>query len=327
MLNAQAADVYTDFNGLAKLKTAAKKDSPEALKAAAKQFEAIFLNTILKGMRAAKLAEGALDNDQSKFYNEMYDQQLAVHLAGKPGIGLANLIEKQLQPKTQDDVVAGDKLALSDYFHQPVTAASVHQGIAKNPNGVMIKPLVIRDQAPLNMTEIPFNSNRNAPLTSAQAFVEELYPYAQQAGRALGVDPKALLAQAALETGWGRSVIKNPDGSSSFNLFNIKADKSWQGRQARVSTLEYEQGAMQKVNAGFRSYNSYQESFDDYVDFIRDNPRYAEALKNNASPRQYLRELQQAGYATDPRYADKVMGIYQSETFDTVAPERIVAMN
>jgi flagellar protein FlgJ len=146
-----------------------------------------------------------------------------------------------------------------------------------------------------------------------QMFMNQLLPHAQQAADKLGVDANILLAQAALETGWGQSVIKNDQGKSSFNLFNIKADKSWTGQQARVSTLEYADGMARKEMAGFRSYDSYKASFDDYVDFIKSNPRYNEALKKADNAAQYVRELQKAGYATDPRYAEKIMNIYHSQ--------------
>jgi flagellar protein FlgJ len=143
----------------------------------------------------------------------------------------------------------------------------------------------------------------------------------------VGVEPKVILAQAALETGWGRSLIKNGNGSNSFNLFNIKADKSWQGKQAQVSTLEFDQGVAKKVNAGFRSYDSFQESFKDYVDFIKSNPRYGDALKKVGNAEQYMHELQRAGYATDPKYANKVMNIYQSSTMTEFEPDIVMAMN
>jgi flagellar protein FlgJ len=143
--------------------------------------------------------------------------------------------------------------------------------------------------------------------------MDNLLPHARQAARELGVDANLLLAQAALETGWGQSVIKNNQGDSSFNLFNIKADKSWQGKQTKVATLEYDGDVAKKTMAGFRSYGSYKDSFDDYVNFIKSNPRYSDALKKVGSPAHYIRELQQAGYATDPRYAEKVMSIYRSQ--------------
>lgn len=318
MLNTHNADVYTDFNGLAKLKTQARKESPEALKEAAKQFEAIFLNNILKSMRQAKLADGALDNDQSKFYSDMYDQQLAVHLSGTPGVGLADLIVKQLSP----DKSEGEKKTVSDYRDEAgVALTAVNDGQAR------IRAYSYRDRPLGEMTEISLQSDQDQSISSAEEFVRQLHPYAQQAARALGVEPRALLAQAALETGWGRSLIKNGNGSNSYNLFNIKAGKSWQGKQARISTLEFEQGVAKKVNAGFRSYNSFQESFQDYVDFIKNNPRYADALKKAGNAEHYMRELQQAGYATDPKYADKVMSIYQSDTMAQFRPDNIVAMN
>ncbi len=141
------------------------------------------------------------------------------------------------------------------------------------------------------------------------------------------MEPKVILAQAALETGWGRSLIKNSNGSNSFNLFNIKADKSWQGKQAQVATLEFDQGIAKKVNAGFRSYDSFEESFKDYVDFIKSNPRYGDALKKAGNAEQYMHELQRAGYATDPKYANKVMSIYQGNTMAEFEPDIIMAMN
>jgi flagellar protein FlgJ len=137
-------------------------------------------------------------------------------------------------------------------------------------------------------------------------------PHAQQVGAELGVDPSLLVAQAALETGWGRSIIRNSDGSSSHNLFNIKAHRSWDGPVASVRTREYLGGAASMVRAEFRSYDSFQESFRDYVDFLRTNPRYRTALTQTRDPEAFARSLQAAGYATDPSYADKVMRIYDT---------------
>lgn len=348
MLNVQHADVYADFSGLAKLKTQARKDSPEALREVARQFEAIFLSNMLKGMRDAKLADGITDNDQSKFYNDMYDKQLAVHLSGKPGVGLADLIVKQLG---HDEQPANEKRALDDYLNRSTAALntlSQHVGYASRTSteqkvndaytttdnrvssyadGQVIINAYIHDSSPLNgMTEIPLNNDHTKPIQSAEDFVRQLRPYAEQAAKELGVEPRVLLAQAALETGWGHSLIKNSNGSNSFNLFNIKADKSWQGKQAQVSTLEFEQGIAKKVNAGFRSYASFQESFQDYVGFIKTNPRYGDALKQAGNGERYLHELQRAGYATDPNYANKIMNIYHSNAMNGFEPETVVAM-
>lgn len=327
MLNVNNADVYTDFSGLANLKTQARKNSPEALKEVAKQFEAIFLNNVLKGMREAKLADGIMDNDQSKFYNDMYDQQLAVHLSGKPGVGLADLIVKQLSHGQPDN----KKMGIEDYLNR---SGSSRKAISQYPNAVdkhvgyasRTPGQKVRDAYPTAMAEIPLKNNHALPIQSAEDFLQTLYPYAERAAKELGVEPKVLLAQAALETGWGRSLIKNSDGGSSFNLFNIKASKAWHGKQAQVPTLEFEQGIAKKVTAGFRSYASFQESFQDYVDFIKSNPRYGDALQQAGNGERYLRELQRAGYATDPGYANKVMGIYHGDMMAEFGPQTVVAL-
>jgi flagellar protein FlgJ len=295
--------VYNDFSQFSKLKTEAKTDSPAAIKKVAQQFEALFLNNILKGMRSGQLAEGVFDSSQSKSYNEMYDQQLSQHLAGKPGMGLADLIVKQLSPKAPNP----HPQTLEDYLNNPVT-------IVRTPDG-----LIFGNEADDDENETAFKNGRSKPIQAAVDFVRELLPYAQQAAKTLGIHPNALLAQAALESGWGNSVIKNSDGSSSHNLFNIKADRSWRGKQAEVSALEFDQGIARRMRSGFRSYSSYQESFNDYVHFIKNNPRYESALTKTSNVGQYMRELQRAGYATDPSYADKVLHIYQSNALNLFA--------
>lgn len=301
MLSSHYADVYTDFNGIAKLKQEATKNSPEALKEAAKQFEALFLGNILKNMRSAKLAEGLMDSSQTQFFHEMYDQQLAVHIAGKSDLGLAELIVKQLKPEPAGHLT---QQTLKDYLAQPITALK--------PSGVKLRALSDAPSISGEMTAIGFSEDNNE-VTPTHSFIRELQPYAEQAARELGVHPKALLAQAALETGWGKSCLRQRDGSNTYNLFNIKADKSWTGKQTKVVALEFDQGVAKKVSSGFRSYASYQESFQDYVNFIKSNPRYRDALQQAANPARYMHELQQAGYATDPRYAEKVMQIFHSD--------------
>ncbi len=309
-LNASAQSNAYDFSEFTKLKKESKDHSPEALKQVAKQFEALFLNNILKSMRSAKLAEGAFESDQSDTYNQMYDQQLSVHLAGKPGVGLADLIVKQLTPKPANP----NPQSLEAYLNNPVTSV-------KMPNGFMFN----NNEFDGN-DEMAFKNRHGVPISSAVDFVKQLQPFAQQAAKSLGIDPNALLAQAALESGWGNSVIKNADGTSSYNLFNIKADRSWRGKQSQVSTLEFDQGIARRVSSGFRAYNSFQESFNDYVNFIRNNPRYDTALTKVNNAGQYMRELQRAGYATDPSYADKVMHIYQSNALNLFAENTALAV-
>jgi flagellar protein FlgJ len=145
--------------------------------------------------------------------------------------------------------------------------------------------------------------------SSADDFVATMLPMAQQAAQRIGIDPRYLVAQAALETGWGKSVMRQQDGSSSHNLFGIKAGSSWQGAQARAITSEFRNGQMVKETAAFRSYDSYQDSFHDLVTLLQSNNRYQEVLKVADKPEQFVRELQKAGYATDPDYASKISQI------------------
>ncbi|WP_347904723.1 flagellar assembly peptidoglycan hydrolase FlgJ [Pseudomonas purpurea] len=145
--------------------------------------------------------------------------------------------------------------------------------------------------------------------SSSDEFVATMLPMAQQAADRIGVDPRYLVAQAALETGWGKSVMRQQDGSSSHNLFGIKAGRSWQGDSARAITSEFRNGAMVKETAEFRSYASYQDSFHDLVTLLQSNNRYQEVLKSADNPEQFVRELQKAGYATDPDYASKISQI------------------
>lgn len=142
-------------------------------------------------------------------------------------------------------------------------------------------------------------------------FVATMLPMAEQAAKRIGIDPRYLVAQAALETGWGKSVMRNSDGSSSHNLFGIKATGNWQGEQARAITSEFRDGQFVKETAAFRSYDSYQDSFHDLVTLLQSNPRYQGALDSADNPEQFARELQKAGYATDPGYARKIISIAQ----------------
>ncbi len=301
MLSTQYADVYTDLAGLKQLKTEAKSKTPEAIKEVAKQFESVFISMVLKSMRNVKLADGILDNKQSDFYRDMYDQQLSVHLSGEGGLGLADIIEKQLNPDQSTGIVSGQKIG--DYSRQVLI-----RNITNKLEEVTNKPKLITEKP---IESVPIQA-KHEQIQSADDFVNQLQTYAEQAAHQLGLDPHVLLAQSALETGWGQSVIKTKDGISSHNLFNIKADKSWQGKQTKINTLEFKDGIAKKEVAGFRAYSSFKESFEDYVQFIKTNPRYATALKMTDNPERYLQELQQAGYATDPNYAQKVIKIYHS---------------
>lgn len=342
MLNTDTASVYTDFAGLAKLKQGARESSPAAIKEAAQQFESLFLGMVMKSMREAKLAEGFADSQQSKMYQDMYDQQMAMHLSGKPGVGLAEVIAKQLSPKQdREEDQPGHVLQASDYLDRVAGSGSAN-GNRQPPRGGPAAANAL-DSSGLSSLERSLarlergqshiaghwreleaavsDAADDGATPAQQTFFNELMPHARQAAQSLGVDAKLLLAQAALETGWGQAMVKNGGGENSYNLFNIKADKAWQGKEAKALTLEFDGGVAKKQMAGFRAYDSYQDSFNDYVDFIKSNPRYEQALKNAENPARYIQSLQKAGYATDPKYAEKVMSIYRSHAGESPASD------
>lgn len=275
------AEIYTDLRGLSGLKRAARDKDPEALKKVAQQFESLFMQMMLKSMRQANLAEGIFDNEQTRFYRDLFDQQLSLSLGRRGGLGLTDLLMRQLGGR-------------------PAPAAGASEA---------------SPAAPL----------RRAPAGAAspRAFVDRLWPHAREAAAELGVDPRVLIAQAALETGWGRSVIGREDGRSSHNFFGIKAGAGWQGDRVFRSTLEVDAtGVARRERAAFRVYDSPAESFRDYVAFLKGNPRYGQALARAGDPVAFVRGLQQAGYATDPRYADKILDILQREVV-AGAPQRL----
>lgn len=287
------AQVYTDFEGLAALRAKARDDQHAALDQVARQFESLFLQMMLKSMRDASFGGGLLDSKQSEFYREMYDDQIAIDMTQQDGIGLAEVLKRQLGGGIAP---AYEGLTPRDYIGMPiarVAAAKQAAPAAKDLAGAAPAASVMLDGSP-------------------DDFLQKLWPLAEQAAAKLDLAPEALLAQAALETGWGQHVMRHGSGSSSHNLFGIKADSRWSGDAVPVSTLEYRDGVALKTKANFRSYASYADSFKDYVDFLHSNPRYRDALKNTDDPTAFFSALQEAGYATDPNYAQKVLKVLDS---------------
>jgi len=285
---ASSTSLYSDFAGLTSLKAQARADQNAALDKAAKQFESMFLQMMLKSMRQAKLTDGLFDSQSMQKYQEMYDEQLSVHLAEAGGAGLADVIKRQLAGV--DTQVSRQGMDIQAYQQQPV----------------QLLPKVQKDKA---LVDAAVQKIEPVLDGTPETFIDKLKPFAEKAAAALGIQPQALLAQAALETGWGKAQMKMADGKPSFNLFGIKADSRWDGKQANVSTLEFRDGVARKERANFRAYESYEDSFNDYANFIYENRRYQKALKNTENPAAYFNELQQAGYATDPKYAEKIMSI------------------
>jgi flagellar protein FlgJ len=293
------AQVYTDFSGLASLKARAREDRDEALDQVTRQFESLFMQMMLKSMRDASFGGGLLDGERTQFYRDLYDKQLAMHLAERGGVGLADVLHTQLGGRPTEAVAGRGP---DDYRAMPVAARPV-------------RPQAPATLPPAAATAQATRPGAREPLDGTpEGFVRSLWPHASEAAGRLGLPPEALLAQAALETGWGRHVIQRPDGSSSHNLFGIKADGRWQGDRARVQTLEYTDGVAVKVRDNFRAYASHADSFRDYVDFLQRNPRYREALQRTDDPAAYFSALQEAGYATDPAYAAKIQRILDGDT-------------
>jgi flagellar protein FlgJ len=288
------AQVYTDFEGLAALRAKARDDQEGALDQVARQFESLFLQMMLKSMRDASFGGGLLDSKQSEFYREMYDKQIAMDMSETQGIGLADVLKRQLGGGIATPF---EDLSPKDYLGMPIDA----------------RPPVAADRTAAAVDAVSALGDVDLD-GSPEGFLGRLWPAAEQAAEKLAISPEALLAQAALETGWGRHVMRHRNGDSSHNLFGIKADSRWDGDRVEVRTLEYRDGVPLKTRANFRAYTSFEQSFSDYVDFVTGNPRYRQALAKTDDPAAYFRALQDAGYATDPVYADKVLRVLGSET-------------
>lgn len=261
---------FADFQGIAALKQDAKAQAPTALKEAARQFESLFTQMLLKSMREANKSFGEdslFGSDQADMYQDMFDDQISMQMSKGKGLGLADMLVRQLQGG--------------------VGATSQGQEASAAPR-----------------TQVP------TPVSSSKDdFLRTMRPHAEKAAREIGVDPDALLAQAALETGWGRSVPCNAQGECSYNLFGIKAGSQWSGSTVNVPTLEFESGIPVRKVERFRAYDSPADSFRDYAALIRDSSRYASARGAGDNVEAFASALQQGGYATDPNYAQKITAV------------------
>lgn len=288
--------------------------SKAALKKAAAQFEAIFTQMLLKSMRKANEAfedkESPLNSSSVKFFEDMHDQQLSTELSSNGSLGLADLIVQQLSPDGKT-FMPGSVLKTTNDFLSDMRAGS------SLPHTQNEEKAAVNVQNDKTDSKVPEASS--APFKSTEEFVTTVWEHAKTAAQKIGLNPAVMVAQAALETGWGKHIINKSDGNSSNNLFNIKSDKSWDGEKASKVTLEFEQGTPVKKQASFRAYDSIKESVNDFVDFLTQNPRYQEALQNTAKPSEFLDSLQKAGYATDPNYASKIKKVLNSAQLKDVA--------
>jgi flagellar protein FlgJ len=282
-----------DARDLSGLKQSAKAGSPEALKGAATQFEAMFINMMMKSMRDATPQDGILDNQQTRMFTGMLDQQMSQNLA-KRGMGLADVLVRQLSA-------------------QNTNAQALALGAEQGGAGTAMPAAL--DAAAMMKTPGAFPAPAAGAGSGAsqaphvRSFREKLASHAAEAEKVTGVPAKFMLGQAALETGWGKRVIRNADGSTSHNLFGIKAGAGWKGKVATAVTTEYVNGHAHQRVEKFRAYNSYADAFKDYAGMLKSNPRYEKVLAHGGDASTFAHGLQRAGYATDPLYAAKLSRI------------------
>jgi flagellar protein FlgJ len=358
-----------DLSGLAALKRDARAQDPNAVREVAKQFESIFAKMVLSSMRQATFGDSLFGSEQQKFYQGMFDDQLAVELTKGRGLGLADMLVRQLSqaglvPKEAADATANGAASPPAGNEAPKMSTSGAADVAGKKGSIPIGASAgagMKDSIPIAASSgaksgssatarapaftsefegysstLLGMSDAGAPeisdafiekmlagnaaaaqprewrAQSREDFVKQLWPCAEEAGRELGIDPRHLLAQAALETGWGKSLPCDTNGATSFNFFGIKAGTSWEGDSVSVKTLEFEGGLPVPRHAKFRSYESAEDSFRDYVEVLRSNPRYAAALNTGSDAKAFATALQQGGYATDPKYAQKIESIAQN---------------
>ncbi|MES3008206.1 MAG: flagellar assembly peptidoglycan hydrolase FlgJ [Pseudomonadota bacterium] len=326
-------NVYTDLSGLNAISQLGRENTPAALRQVAQQFESLFLNIMLKAMRDSTKSFGEgnfLNSNEMEFHQQNFDNQLSLHLSQSAGLGLADVLYEQMLGQFGLEASAATldapegAVAVAAPLRGPLeTSIQQHpptRTLEPRPAAVTVATRGSDPRKALIRLEMEENGGRGMgaageqSIDSPQEFVRRLYPLAERAAERIGVDPRMLLAQSALETGWGRRMVARPDGASTHNLFGIKADARWSGARASVNTTEYEDGVVRLEKATFRSYDSFEDSFNDYVDFLEGNPRYREALNNSHDAESFARHLQEAGYATDPVYARKLTRVMHSNT-------------
>ena len=349
---ASGASFSIDPKEIDSLRQSARQNSPDAIKAVAKQFEGLFLNMVMKSMRAATPQDGPMDSEQGKMFTSMLDQQMSQNLA-KRGVGLADVLTRQLmanrgvqpaapgtggaespaattldpsipglpraavQAQARAEAVRNDPAAASGF------QANLQQALESGIPGVLKAVLTgVRPGAAANALASATGAVSNAiagvigdgkprgtQAPHVRAFEERLSAHAEEASRTTGVPAKFMLGQAALESGWGKREILTADGSSSHNVFGIKAGASWKGKVVETATTEYVNGVPERRIERFRAYDSYADAFRDYAKTLTNNPRYQTVLANATDLKGFAQGLQRAGYATDPNYAAKLTRI------------------
>jgi flagellar protein FlgJ len=280
-----------DPRGLQGLRSDAGASPEKAIKDVSRQFETLFVNMLMKSMRDASPQDGMMDNEQTKTFTSMLDQQLSQAMS-KRGIGLADVMAKQLSKGSGSAAAAAAGVTAP-----PIDPASV-LGAPRNQKPAPVAPVTDAAATP------PVGATGKA-----RDFINKMWPHAVDAAKATGIPAHFILGQAALESGWGARDIKAADGSTTHNLFGVKAGRSWSGETAAVKTTEFVNGVKEKVVDKFRQYSSYADAFKDYANLLKSNPRFAPVLQAGNDPAAFAHGLQKAGYATDPAYAAKLQRI------------------
>ncbi len=300
-LDSTGARLALDAQGLDGLRRSARENAPEALQEAAKQFEALFMNMLMKSMREATPQDGFFDNDQTRMYTSMLDQQLSQTMASR-GVGLADVLVRQLSATFASGVpVQGAAAELT--ARTPFAADA-----APGPSPLSSATAAATWMAAMS-DKVQSARGESSQPEHVRQFQQRMMPHAEEASRSTGIPARFILAQAALESGWGRHEIGGADGSNSFNLFGIKATGGWKGRTVDVTTTEYVDGVPEKRVEKFRAYGSYAEAFRDYASLLSNNSRYQHVIANSRDAQSFASGLQRAGYATDPQYAAKLTHI------------------
>jgi len=309
-------DNYNDFGALTTLSRDAKTGSSASIRETARQFESLFTRMVLKSVREADLGDPLFGDDAMKSYQEMYDDQLAMQLSSGKGLGLADMLVRQLSGGAAA-AAPGKGAAAGDGATAAAESAATALGTLPGGSGTRRgKPAPYAALSSAVNAAEPAASSASAsdaipatPEAAHAAFVRELWPSAVSAGAELGVDPRTLIAHAALETGWGQSMPGSPTGPCSHNLFGIKSTASWSGDSVAARTVEFSGGVASLRTEKFRAYSSTADCFADYVALLRGEPRYARALGTGSDVAAFGNALQQGGYATDPGYAAKLAAV------------------
>jgi len=317
MVNAadtQKLGTYTDMSAFAGLRSAAQKDQGSALPAVAKQFESIFTQMMLKSMRDASSAMGSDDlmgSQAATQYRDMFDHQLSVTLSQGKGIGIADMLIRQLGGASSSSAAGSSDDSLFAGVSGSARTADAVSSKSDQDSGLMdsLEHMLGRaGKAVGDGANAVASAVGKMSISSPEEFVQKLAPHAIEAAKKLGVSVRAVLAQAALETGWGKHMPAQGNTGSN-NMFGIKAGSSWDGKRVNVPTLEYEDGVAVRRKDSFRAYDSPSDSFNDYADMLSSSPRYASAVGRGDDVAGFAKALVSGGYATDPGYAKKLADI------------------